>query len=265
MSPFPIDHDLHCHSFLSSCSSDPAHTPAAILAHAKAHGYTCQCITDHLWDSAVPGASGWYAPQDIEHARRNLPLPQDDSVRMVFGCETEFCGGTKLGLSPANYDAFDFIVIPPDHFHMRGFVRPDGVDTVEKIADLLVTRLEEIAALPLPWHKVGIAHIICRLVFDEGCQDDVYAAVDERRYRAAIRFFAEHGAGIEINCASFRDNWHGRAADRLRLLRLAKEEGCRFYLASDAHHIHNLGSVHEVGPEIVNLLGLDGSDLFRIP
>lgn len=62
---FPIDHDLHCHSRLSLCSNDPAQTPEAILAHAKARGYSCVCLTDHFWDSpAVPGASGFYAPQD---------------------------------------------------------------------------------------------------------------------------------------------------------------------------------------------------------
>ena len=56
---FPIDHDLHCHTCLSECSSDPAQSVRAILEHARRSGYTLQGVTDHLWDSAVPGASPW--------------------------------------------------------------------------------------------------------------------------------------------------------------------------------------------------------------
>lgn len=262
---FPIDHDLHCHSFLSSCSSDPAMTPEAILDFARSHGYTVQCVTDHLWDKAVPGASGWYAPQDIDHVRQSLPLPQGDGVRMVFGCETEFCGGGKLGLLSANADVFDFIVIPPNHFHMKGFVRSDDVDTEEKAADLLATRLEEILLLDLPWRKVGIAHMTCGLTFREGDVARVFSLVDEARYRRAMREFAARGAGIEINLSSFAPGWRDREEENLRLYLFAKEEGCRFYLASDAHHPQELAVVPDRAPEVISLLGLTDANLFRLP
>ena len=263
--PFPIDHDLHCHSVLSSCSSDPAMTPQAILDFARAHGYTCQCVTDHLWDSSVPGASRWYAPQDIDHVRASLPLPTDPQVRMVFGCETEFCGGGKLGLAPENYGLFDFIVVPPNHFHMKGFVRPESVNTEALAADLLVERLEELLAFDLPWERVGIAHISGGLVFSEGDGPLVLRLVDEARFRAVMRAFAERGAGIEINLACFGPHWRDREDDRLRLYRLAREEGCRFYLASDAHHPADLSVVPDRAPEVVGLLGLTADDLYRIP
>ena len=259
---FPIDHDLHCHTLLSECSSDPMQSVSAILDHARAHGYTLQCVTDHLWDRAVPGASDWYAPQDIAHVSRSLPLPADDRVRLLFGCETEYCGGDKLGLSPENYDKFDFIVIPPNHFHMKGFVRPETVDSEAKAAALLVERLEQLAELDLPWRKVGIAHMTCPLTFREGCPAEVFRLVDERRYRRVARRFAELGAGIEINLACFGPGWRSREDDHLRLYRLAGEEGCRFYLASDAHHPAELSLVPERAPEVVSLLGLEAADRF---
>lgn len=265
MMKFPIDHDLHCHSCRSSCSGNEKQTKEAILAHAKANGYSVQCVTDHLWDKDVPGASDWYAPQDIEHVRAGLPLPQDDQVRMIFGCETEYCGKGKLGLHPDHYDQFDFIVIPPDHFHMVNFVRPDSYDSEEKIAGLLVERLEEISQMDLPWKKVGIAHMTCGLIFTEGDECLVYRLVDEARFRAVMRRFAGLGAGIEINCSCFGPGWREHEDDHLRLYRLAKEEGCKFYLASDAHHPHELSCVPERAPEIVELLGLTGEHLFRIP
>lgn len=259
---FPIDHDLHCHTHLSLCSNDPAQSVQAILDHAKRHGYTLQCITDHLWDSAVPGASGWYAPQDIAHVSADLPLPKDDQVRLVFGCETEFLGGSHLGLDPSHYDAFDFIVIPPNHFHMKNFVRPDTYDTEQKIADLFVQRLEDISNIDLPWHKVGIAHMVCGLIFKEGDPCLVYNLVDEERFRAVMRKFARLGAGIEINLSSFYPEWRSREAAMLRLYRLAKEEGCKFYLASDAHHPRELDLVPGLAPEVVEALGLTEDDKF---
>ena len=262
--PFAIDHDLHCHTGLSSCSGDSKQTAQALLDHAKKCGYTVQCVTDHLWDNLVPGASDWYAPQDINHVKQSLPLPQDDQVRMVFGCETEYCGHGKLGLHPSHYDDFDFIVIPPNHFHMKGFVRPVTVDTEQKAADLLVERLEELSRMDLPWHKVGIAHMVCGLIFSEGDETKVYNLVDEGRFRAVMRRLAGLGAGIEINLASFGRGWQDRADSYLRLYRFAKDEGCKFYLASDAHHNEELDLIPLRAPAVIEALGLTEEDQFRI-
>ena len=261
---FPIDHDLHTHTVLSSCSGDPLQTPERLLRHAVENGYTVQCVTDHLWDSRVPGASGWYAPQDVEHIKKSLPLPKDDRVKMVFGCETEFTGGKHLGLHPSRYDDMGFIVIPPNHFHMRGFVRPVSYDTEEKIADLLVERLEEISLMDLPFRKVGIAHMVCSLIFTEGDELAVYRAVDEKRFRAVMHRFARLGAGIEINTSCFGDMTPENECDYLRLYRLAKAEGCKFYLASDAHHPSELDLVGRYAKPVIDALGLTENDLFRI-
>lgn len=261
---FPINHDMHCHSCLSACSRDPEQTVQTILSHAKANGYTLQCITDHLWDEAVPGASNWYAPQTVEHVKQSLPLPTDDQVRLVFGCETEYCGKGKLGLHPDHFDEFDFIIIPPNHFHMKDFTRPSSYDTEEKIADLMVERLEELSQLDLPWHKVGIAHLNAGLIFREGSAEHVFELVDEQRYRAVMRVFAQKGAGIEINTSCFPENWREHEDAHLRMFRMAKEEGCRFYLGSDAHHPAGLTSVHEIGPLVCKLLGLDEQDQFLL-
>lgn len=259
---FPIDHDLHCHTHLSLCSNDPNQSVERILAFAKAHGYKTQCITDHLWDNLVPGPNSFYRSQDVAHVGQNLPLPRDDQVRLVFGCETEYCGGSKLTLDLINYDKFDFIVIPPNHFHMKGHVRPDGYDSEEKIADLLVARLEELNELDLPWRKVGIAHMTCSLIFSEGDQYKVYEAVDERRFRRAMRLFASRGAGIEINLSCFKPGWRDHEDAQLRLYRLAAEEGCKFYVASDAHHPDELSVVPERAPEIIDVLGLTKDEQF---
>ena len=77
---YQIDHDYHLHSFLSSCASDPVQDEKYILAKAKELGLSRICITDHYWDSAVPGASKWYMPQNFEHISKAKPLPQAEGI-----------------------------------------------------------------------------------------------------------------------------------------------------------------------------------------
>ena len=67
---FQVNHDLHCHSTLSSCCGDEKQTIQAIYNRAVRQGLETQCITDHLWDNAVPEPSNWYAPQDIDHVKK---------------------------------------------------------------------------------------------------------------------------------------------------------------------------------------------------
>ena len=161
MKPFLLN-DLHCHSRLSSCCRDESMTPEAILKHAVQQGYSAVCLTDHLWDRAIPGASSWYAPQDIDHVCQSLPLPQSESVPFFFGCETELPANNIPALAREHFARFDFVAIPVNHMHMKGLVRPDGVDTPEKMAELVQTRLERLLEQDLPFAKIGAAVIVAR-------------------------------------------------------------------------------------------------------
>ncbi len=259
-----IDHDLHQHTFLSACSSDPEMSAAKILEHALASGYHTVCLTDHLWDNKVPGSSDWYRPQDIAHIQQALPLPQADGIRFYFGCETEYCGGKKLGLAPESYDLFDFIVIPPDHFHMVDFVRPAAYNTPALVADLLQERLEELQLLDLPWTKLGIAHLTTSLIFPEGDVLEVIAQLSEQRLARIFSGFAQKGTGIELNASSFRGDWQKDEELSLKIYRIAKAAGCKFYFASDAHGVASLPIKKQLEP-VVLALGLTQQDIYQIP
>jgi histidinol phosphatase-like PHP family hydrolase len=263
MSTF-VAHDYHLHSTLSACCHDERMRPDAVLAHAAQHGYEEICLTDHLWDSDVPGASSWYRPQDIPHVRAALPLPQNGTVRFFFGCETEYCGGDKLGLSRARFDDFDFVAIPTTHMHMRGFVRPETVATEAQMVELYVDRLEELACLDLPWSTVGIAHLTCNLLFKEGDVGAILRQLDEERLLRVFDRLGRAGAGIELNTSSLA-NWQTDPDTWLRPYRLAKRAGCRFYSASDAHVLENLGQIATVIPGVVAALELTELDRYRIP
>ena len=51
----------------------------------------------------------------------------------------------------------------------------------------------------------------------------------------------------------------------LRLYRIAKEEGCKFYCASDSHTVKDYDKVEEVLPKVIAALGLEEEDRYLIP
>lgn len=259
-----VNHDIHVHTRLSSCCHDEKMTAQAILDHAIAHDYDTICITDHCWDLAAPGASDWYAPQTVEHVFSEGPLPKNDSVRVCMGVETEYCGGAKLGLSRAAFDRFDFVVIPPNHFHMENFVRPAQINTPEAIAELLMTRLEELQALDLPWRKIGIAHLSCGLLNRGGTVTEVFRLMPSERLKKIFRTFAERGTGIELNAGSFPDKAPEDFSEIMRPYHIAREEGCKFYFCSDAHAVKNLNIDALLAP-VISDLQLTGDLMYRIP
>ena len=93
----------------------------------------------------------------------------------------------------------------------------------------------------------------------------MYDLINEQHYRAVMRKFARFGTGIEINLSCFSNGWHEHEDSMLRLYRLAAEEGCKFYLASDAHHPEELSVVSDRALEVISALGLTKDDQFILP
>lgn len=266
---FPLDHDLHLHSVQSLCCRDPEMTPAHILQYGQAHGYRTLCLTDHVWSKNVPmpAPNDFYVPQTVGHIRESLPLPQADGApRFLFGAETDFCqcGGEALGLTRAECDALDFVVIPINHFHMTGFTRPADCASPEQIAELLTHRLERLLDFDLPWTKVGLAHFTCGLTYPNGDEYEVFDRLDRTRVFRAFSELARRGAGIELNAGCFL-HWRDDPERHLWPYRLAKDAGCRFYCASDAHMVRALDAIPILLPDVVDELGLTEQDLFLLP
>ena len=256
--------DLHCHSYLSACCHDKKLTADVMLEFADKHDYGALCITDHLWDSAVPNPSNWYRPQDIEHVKSSLPLPKGKTP-FYFGCETELPANCIPALKKENFDLFDFVVIPPNHMHMNGLVRPDGIDSPEKMARLMEDRLETLIEQDLPFNKIGIAHLTCGLMYVEGKAADVVAKMDEARLLRIFKAYAQAGAGIELNIGCIMTEYDEHPEEMLLLYRIAKEAGCLFYASSDAHEIKSLNLVPTHLPFLIEKLGLTEKDQYKIP
>lgn len=262
---FKIDHDLHIHTYLSSCSKDPEQNKEFILSYAKKKGFGTVAITDHFWDKDAGEPWGFYCPQDYDHIREILPLPKDPEVRFLFGCEGEINKDMVLGISRDKLDSFDFIVIPTTHMHMKGFTISEEEFLVpEACARLWVERLEALLNMDLPFHKVGIAHLSCALLNKKSKDDYLYtlSLIKSEDMERLFKKAAELGVGIEINLGDMEYS-EGHEDRVLRMYKIAKACGCKFYLGSDAHHPSEFGNPEYHFGRAIDYLGLTEED--KIP
>lgn len=250
-----IDHDVHVHTTLSACCKDAAAVPEAILARAAAAGLKLVGFADHVWDPACPGSSGWYAPQTPAHvARVRERMPAAPGVRVLFGAESEYCGDGKVGISRATADSLDFVLLPMSHLHMKGFVVPVGVEDAAGLGALMVRRFREVVELGL---ATGIAHpfLPCGHPAET---DAIIGSIADGEFRECFEAAARAGVSIEITTGFFpalrgkvQPGW--REDVFLRPLALARDCGCFFHFASDAHTLAGVGSVLGLAPYVAEL------------
>jgi sugar phosphate isomerase/epimerase len=193
---FIVDHDLHIHSNLSTCSRCPEQTPERIAQYAVEEGLKTICLTNHFWDETIPGASNWYMPQDYPHIASAKPLPQPEGIRFLFGCETELDQNLTLGISRERMALMDFIIIPTTHFHMNfALTEAQRQDRV----GAWLCRLGAVLDMDLPFHKVGLAHLTCTLINrDREEYLKILAALPEKEMTALFQKAAKLGVGLAI-------------------------------------------------------------------
>ncbi len=260
---FTVDHDYHIHSHLSLCSGDPEQTTARILRYARENGLREIAVTDHFWDDSVPCPWEWYAKQNFAHVSESLPLPSEDGIRFLFGCEAELWGTEMtLGITNETIKKFDFVIIPTTHLHMC-VVEPN---TPEHRARIWFDRLHNVLDRDLPFEKIGIAHLTCPLVSGYNPFEDhlrVFEYLTDDQYHEVFEKAAKKGVAIELNLPPL-SQYEGTLETVLRPYRIAKEEGCHFYFGSDAHTPSTFDTCVKQFNELVDLLHLTEDDRFVI-
>lgn len=259
-----VHHDIHVHTNLSSCSHDPQATPENYIRRAAELGLQTIGFANHLWDNCIPGSSDWYRPQDAEHILKiKAQLPEDtQGVRVLIGCESEYCGGGKVGISRHVAEQLDYVLLPISHFHMKGFVLPEGVSSIKEVADLLVQRFHEVIDLGI---ATGIAHPFVPLGFTKHI-DEIFAAISDTAFADCFGRAAEAGVSIEIQPSYFPESQGKKSeghhdASFLRMLSIAKKAGCCFHFGSDAHTLEGLDQMMHL-EKCVQELGLEESDIW---
>ncbi len=268
------DQDLHIHSQLSPCSGDPEQTTERILRYAVENGLRHICLTDHVWDSAVPGGTfcsspgpGTFRWHDFAYNRKALPLPQAEGVTFHFGAEADMDRTATIGMSRKEADALDFFVVPTTHMHILGFPEyPALSDEVKARRETYLARWEKLLDADLPFYKIGIAHLTCEGICKcPGAEWENHLAVLDS---IPDDVFTDHfartqslGMGVELNTAL--ESYENNGLDRiLRVYKLAVNAGCRFYMGSDAHHPATLEKALPRFHRWVELLNLEEEQKF---
>ena len=130
-----ITHDIHMHTFFSSCSCmDTEASMLNCIKRAAELGHKVLGVSNHMWDERVPGASNWYKGQNIDYVLEEKgAIPEDTfGVKVLFGAESEFFGmSNTLGITAESARKFDYILVPHTHTHMKNNVMPEDADTLE--------------------------------------------------------------------------------------------------------------------------------------
>ena len=262
---YTFDHDYHIHSVLSTCSKDELQSPERMLQYAKENGLRKIVITDHYWDSSVPGASDWYVPQNYEWIKKSLPLPKADGVEFLFGAETEMRHDFTIGISERALSELDFIIVPTTHLNNAGFgVSEELATSPEGRAKTWLMKLEALLSKPLPFHKMGVAHLACGLIAKK--REDYLSTLEllpEAELKRLFKRAADVGIGVEINADDMKFK-EQEARTVLRPFEIAKSCGCKFYLGSDSHHPENLDAAKNIFLRAIDYLELKESDKFYI-
>ena len=258
-----VDHDFHIHSYLSPCAGAEGVTQTAenILKYAEENGFNTICVTDHYWDETVPSRVGMWRRENTAWIRSILPLPQSERVRFLFGCEADMDIDDVIGVAPEHYADFDFVIIPTNHLHLSGQTCR-GDEGMEERAHLWCRRFDHVLEQKnIPFQKIGIAHLTDTGIMGGTGYLDVLNYIPDEEYIRLFRKAADRGVGIELNFRWTRIT-DEETAIHLRPYRIAKEEGCKFYLGSDAHALRAFEGMKENFQKITDLLELDDRHKF---
>lgn len=246
---FVPDHDLHIHTQLSPCSRDARQTPEAILSYGITAGMKLLNLADHCW----PDTRAAVLPKPEN-------LPEGKHCFLLHGAEVDMDMNDNLSATIEEIEALDFAVIAFSHLHLKNYCVPkDFPEDAETHKKRFLERVHHLLSLDLPFHKTGLAHFTCELL----CTAEPYRCLDLISDAELIDIFTkvrDRGMGVELNMNPLR--YQGAVLDTmLRPFRIAKNLGCKFYMASDAHHPDDFSGVltRRMNP-LIDLLELEESD-----
>jgi histidinol phosphatase-like PHP family hydrolase len=262
----PVECDLHIHSNLSK-SSRPESTVENCLAAAKSQGLKIAGFSNHCWAAHLPGASEWYQSQNEEHAlsfRDQIPA-DTGGLRVLTGCETEYIGNGVAGMDRETARRFDYVLLPANHFHMKGFAVPDnlGDGGPKAVRDLLYRRFLEVTELGF---GTGIVHPLEPLGFSDW-EQEILSGFTRAMYETCFKSAVSAGLAIEIDNSAVGNktalNEKGYSSLYLEMFSIARQCGCKFFFGSDSHHPDQICGYRQMA-EFAELCGIDETMLLEL-
>ena len=230
-------HDIHIHTQLSRCAQ-PEATYQAYRKVIIERKLSVAGFADHLWDHAVAGWSDWYAPMDIDHVlklKKEIASDPIVGVQVYFGCETEYIGNGTVGLHRDNSELFDFVLVPPHHFH-NPQVRDPQITEIDKLVKLFVERFMEVCNIEFAF---GIAHPFVPLGLEDRAAE-ILQDLPEKSLRECFTAACQSNKSIEINADCLKRMQSLGVVELYKnIILIAKDCACKFHLGSDSHSMED--------------------------
>ena len=256
------DHDYHIHSTVSRCCKDIEQTPERILRYAKENGFSSLCLTNHFWDENIKSDAEWIDEHGYRFLCSVLPLPQENGIRFLFGAELDMDFNGVLGISEERLSELDFVTVATTHMHLTGNTVKNKIATPEEAAKIWLDKIHTLLSMPLPFHKMGLAHLTTGHIMKEKTPEVIKLLSNESLY-SIFSLCAEKKIGIELNTKTIFNSEEEKEI-LLRPYFIAKDCGCKFYLGSDAHKVSSLMTAKDNFERIITLLDLDEADKFLL-
>lgn len=256
------DHDFHIHSTVSRCCKDPLQTPERILQYAVDNGFRKVCLTNHFWDENIESEAQWIEEHSYSFLTSVLPLPQADGVEFLLGAELDMDYNDILGISPERLSALKFATVATTHMHLDGNTVRQAVTSPEEGAKIWLHKIRALLNMPLPFHKMGLAHMTTGHILKEKTPEVIRLLGDRELYEI-FSDCAKKGLGIELNTKTLFNSEEEKNI-LMRPYYIAKDSGCKFYLGSDIHKSSALSGAKENFERIITLLDLKEEHKFPL-
>ena len=250
----PYRHNMHIHTFRSSCAHDEM-VVAAIVERAVGAGIETIGLVDHV-NLGSQREIAFLAEDRRDVERLSTPL------KVLVGAEVTMLSPRRPAMTPQQVQGLDFVMVSSNHYHLSDIVEQPPSRSPESIAEhglamlegAIETGMTDIIAHPLVLTKVGWF-----------APDEIMRHFTPERLAPVLRKAADRRVAMELN---------PRLVERFpdfytMFIPACKEHGVRFALGSDAHSLESIayaedGVYRGAGPRELAALGVRDEDLIDL-
>ena len=218
-----LSRDFHTHTKLSVCALGEM-TVRAIVRRAERLGYRQLGISDHLGE--------YTAPSDLKKHRRRLSRLETD-VNVFLGCEMNVEPSGEPVFASAEIDFLDYVMAAAEH------AVGSPVDPTTQPMDWLrcwVGRVERL----IEWRgRIDVLAHPLRTLRGHCRGKPLMAHLPAERWEELMRGLARRGTAVELTDAV--ENYPTSFDATREVYAIARDQGVRFSIGSDAHGLDRLG------------------------
>ena len=250
--------DLHLHTNLSCCAPETTFVES-FLPHCESEGIDTLGFSNHLYT--------WRGLEHTLKIRDEIEkIKSLHNLKIFVGCEAETVYGDTPDLKPEDAANFDYVLLAPSHIlNLKKRYSHIDLDDIDTYRELLIENFK--AACRLQYGvPTGIAHPLYPICHKS--QQEVLDGITDEQLYDCFTLAAQNDKSIEIHACIYRNSVNlddeGLSPTYIKLLKIAKQCGCKFHFGSDAHKTEQFIGVHAMLERAACRAGITEDDLWKI-